>query len=114
MSSLSLARRAGAGFERDFQEPVGVAGTAFPPVSPPPPPPFSRHRRIRLLASGIAALAVLAVGAGHVALNQIPTSVPPRRQRMLGEQRGDDPDRIFTDRRSDRGGRGGRSSGRGA
>jgi hypothetical protein len=55
--------------------------------------------------SGVAVLVVLAVGAGQVALNQIRTIPAPWRQRMLGEQRGDDSDRIFTDRRCDRGGR---------
>ena len=49
--------------------------------------------------SGIAALAVLAVRAGHVALKSDPDDpCLRRRQRMLGEQRGDDPDRILCDR----------------
>lgn len=34
---------------------------------------FSRHRAYGFWVSGVAVLAVLAVGAGHVALNQIRT-----------------------------------------
>ena len=66
MSSLSLAsRQPGLGFEGDFQELVGFAAMAFPPVNPPPQPSFSRHRRIRLLVSGIAGLLGLCCALAH-------------------------------------------------
>ena len=46
MSSLSLARRAWAGFEGDFQEHVGLAAIAFPSVT------RRRHHFLVAAASG--------------------------------------------------------------
>jgi hypothetical protein len=94
------------GFEGDLQEAVGLAASASQTVKPAVAAIiFPVIAASGFWVSGVAVLAVLAVGAGHVALNQIPTISASGRQRMLGEQRGDDPERMFTDRSCDRGGR---------
>jgi hypothetical protein len=99
MSLRSPAGRQAAGFEGELQELAGFAAMAFPPFSPPPQPPFFPSSPCP--ASGYSASLSSLFGGGT--WPRCHESDPDdvglrRRQRMLGEQRGEHPDRNLSDR----------------
>jgi hypothetical protein len=98
VSLVSLAsRQAGPAPGGDLRELVGFAAMAFAPVTAAAAIIFPVIGRIRIL--GIRRCCSRCFGGGSWPC--CPQSDPDdlclrRRQRMLGEHRGDDPDRILT------------------